>query len=42
MPKIQIPIDSGFYISDSLQLANMKCTNWYPNKPQVQGALSHR
>ena len=40
MPKIQIPIDNGFYISDSLQLANMKCTNWYPNKPQVQGALS--
>lgn len=40
MPKIQIPIDSGFYISDSLQLANMKCTNWFPNKPQVQGALS--
>ena len=40
MPKISIPIDNGYYISDSLMLSNQKCTNWYPNTPQVQGALS--
>ena len=40
MPRIQIPIDNGFYVSDSLPLSNQLCTNWYPNTPQVQGALS--
>ena len=40
MPKINIPIDNGFYVSDSLQNANMLCTNWFANKPQVEGALS--
>lgn len=40
MPKINIPVDNGFYVSDSLQNANMLCTNWFPNKPQVEGALS--
>ncbi len=40
MPKISIPIDNGFYVSDSLQNANMLCTNWFANKPQVEGALS--
>jgi len=40
MPKINIPIDNGFYVSESLPLSNQLCTNWYPNTPQVQGALS--
>ena len=40
MPKINIPIDSGFYISDSLPNANMQCNNWYVNAPQADGALS--
>jgi len=40
VPKINIPVDNGFYVSDSLQNANMLCTNWFPNKPQVEGALS--
>ena len=40
MPKINIPITNGFYVSDSLQNANMLCTNWFPNIPQVEGALS--
>lgn len=40
MPTINIPIDNGFYVSDSLPLSNQLCTNWYSNTPQVQGALS--
>ena len=40
MPRVTIPIDNGFYVSDSLPLSNQLCTNWYPNTPQVQGALS--
>jgi hypothetical protein len=40
MPAINIPIDNGFYVSDSLPLSNQLCTNWYANTPQVQGALS--
>ena len=40
MPRINIPIDNGLYVSDSLPLSNQLCTNWYPNTPQVQGALS--
>jgi hypothetical protein len=40
MPVVNIPIDNGFYVSDSLPLSNQLCTNWYPSTPQVQGALS--
>lgn len=40
MPKINIPIDNGFYVSDSLPLSNQLCTNWWANTTQVQGALS--
>ena len=40
MTRINIPIDNGFYVSESLPLSNQLCTNWYPNTPQVQGALS--
>ena len=40
MPRVNIPISAGFYVSDSLALANMQCNNWYPNIPQVEGALS--
>jgi hypothetical protein len=40
MPVITIPIANGFYISDSLTISNQECVNWYPNAPQVEGALS--
>jgi hypothetical protein len=40
MPKVNIPLDGGFYVSDSLPVANMLCTNWYVNIPQVEGAWS--
>ena len=40
MPRISIPIDNGFYRSESLPLSNQLCTNWYANTPQTQGALS--
>ena len=41
MPKIQIPIANGFYLSDSLPISAQDCVNWYPNIPQTQGALSN-
>ena len=37
---MQIPIDGGFYQSDALPIAALECTNFYPNAPQVGGALS--
>ena len=40
MPKLQIPISNGFYVSDSLSISNQECVNWYVNIPQVEGALS--
>lgn len=40
MPKIEIPIDTGFYESQSTPLANQGCVNLYPQNPQTQGALS--
>ena len=40
MPKINLPIDLGFYVSDSLPIAAMECDNWYPNTPQTQGAVT--
>lgn len=40
MPRTSLPISNGFYVSDSPQLINQECTNWYPNIPQVEGALS--
>lgn len=40
MPKINIPISGGFYVSDSLPISNQLCTNWYPNIPQTEGAWS--
>lgn len=40
MPQLTIPISSGFYVSDSLTISNQECVNWYPNIPQVEGALS--
>ena len=33
-------IYNGYYVSESLPLSNQLCTNWYPNSPQAQGALS--
>lgn len=40
MPVIEIPIDNGFYLSDSLPISNQECVNWYPSTPQVAGALT--
>ncbi len=40
MPRMDIPISNGFYVSDSLPLSAQQCTNWYVNIPQVEGALS--
>lgn len=40
MPVVTIPISNGFYESDSLSISNQECVNWYPNIPQVEGALS--
>lgn len=40
MPKINVPIANGFYVSDSLPISAQECVNWYPNAPQVEGALS--
>ena len=40
MPRVNLPIANGFYLSDSLPISSQECVNWYPNTPQVQGALS--
>jgi len=40
MPRVELPISNGFYLSDSLPISAQECTNWYPNIPQVEGALS--
>ncbi len=40
MPRAQLPIANGFYLSDSLPISAQECVNWYPNIPQVEGALS--
>lgn len=40
MPRVTIPIANGFYLSDSLPISAQECVNWYPNIPQVEGALS--
>lgn len=40
MPKVNLPITNGFYVSDSLPISNQECTNWYVNIPQTEGALS--
>lgn len=40
MPKVNLPITNGFYVSDSLPLSAQECTNWYVNIPQTEGALS--
>lgn len=40
MPRTNVPIDGGFYLSDSLPISAQECVNWYVNIPQTQGALS--
>jgi len=40
MPVLNLPISNGFYVSDSLEISNQECVNWYVNIPQVEGALS--
>tara|TARA_R110002020_G_C16317611_1_gene774430 strand:+ start:4274 stop:5752 length:1479 start_codon:yes stop_codon:yes gene_type:complete len=40
MPRVDIPISNGLYLSDSLPISAQQCNNWYPNIPQTQGALS--
>ena len=37
MPKVQLPIANGFYVSDSLPISAQECTNWYPNVVQGVG-----
>lgn len=37
---MEIPITNGFYVSDSAPISNQECTNWRPNFPQVEGALT--
>lgn len=41
MPRMTIPIDGGFYESDSLPISAQECVNWFVNVPQTQGALSN-
>lgn len=40
MPPVTLPIANGFYVSDSLDISNQECVNWYVNIPQTEGALS--
>ena len=40
MPKLQLPLDTGYYESDSLPLASQNCINMYPNNPAAQGTLA--
>lgn len=40
MPKVNLPIANGFYLSDSLPISAQECVNWYPSIAQVKGALS--
>lgn len=40
MPRVQLPIGGGFYVSDSLPISAQECVNWYVNVPQTRGALS--
>ena len=37
---MEIPVDNGFYLSDSQPVSFQECTNWYPNTPQVKDPLS--
>ena len=37
---IDLPFALGFYISDSLPVANQECVNLYVNVPQIEGALA--
>lgn len=37
---MNLPIDNGFYVSDSLPISSQECVNWYPNLPQTNGTLS--
>ena len=37
MPKLELPIANGFYVSDSLPISAQECTNWYPNITQGIG-----
>lgn len=38
MARIELPIDIGFYLSDSLPLSAQECINMYPVNPQTKGA----
>ena len=40
MPRIELPIDLGFYESDSLPLAAQECVNLYPANPQAKNPLT--
>lgn len=41
MPKIEIPLDTGYYESYSTPIANQGCVNMYPQNPQTKGATSN-
>ena len=41
MPRISLPIDIGYYESESLPLAAQSCINMYPQNPQTKGALNN-
>jgi hypothetical protein len=40
MPRLDIDLSNGYYISESLTIANMECNNWYVYIPQASSALS--
>ncbi len=35
MPKVNIPIAQGFYVSDALPISSQRAVNWIPNAPQT-------
>lgn len=35
MPKVELPIANGSYLSESLPISAQECINWYPNIPQA-------
>ena len=40
MKPTQLPLDIGYYESDSSPLASQNCINLYPNNPSTKGALA--
>lgn len=40
MARVELPIDGGFYESETTALINQSCVNLYPKHPEAKGALS--